>query len=148
MASSRRYILLASRSAVTRQQLHELLAQAGVTEAVETAASDVDAVTFVNNPDAEPPLAVFVDVEEIDHALRLIGWIVSSPTTHLIPVFAIVGSTARAEVEPFKPTHIVSRPLEMGSIKACIEKTPLLRRRPPEPPSAASKQSSPLLLLC
>jgi hypothetical protein len=144
--------LLASVSAQTPSLLADLLTQAGIVDPLITVKSDVEAVGTLHQPDREPPLAVFVDVPDLTDGTRLIAWIVSSPTTRLIPVFAIVGATGpnRAEVEGYKPTAIITHPLNAADISKCIELSPLLRgaRRTGGPaPPAAGRSSSPFSLL-
>jgi hypothetical protein len=143
MSNPKRYVLLASRSADTAVNLGQLLQGAGVTSPLVTVITDADGVAAVNDPQHEPPLAVFVDVAAFDSGLRLIGWIVSSPSTRLIPVFAILSATGpqTAEVERFKPTLIISHPLQLHDVSACVALCPLLQpgqsdepppsRRPP-----------------
>lgn len=141
----RRYILLASVSAETPAILSDLLAQAGVSEPVVSVPSDVQAVGTLHQPDREPPVAVFVDVPGLTDATRLIAWIISSPTTRLIPVFAIVGPSGpdRAEIEIYKPTSVISHPLTLTDISNCVELSPLLRGKAPEEPAEGGAGPSP-----
>jgi len=143
----KRYVLLVSASAQTPSILAELLTRAGIVDPLVSARTDVEAVSNLHQPDREPPVAVFVDVPGLTDAMRLIAWIISSPTTRLIPVFAITGPTGpdRAEVEAYKPTAIISHPLNPSDIAKCIEMSPLLRgtKRPGGAPPAASGGTSP-----
>jgi hypothetical protein len=144
--------LLASVSAQTPSLLADLLTQAGIVDPLITVKSDVEAVGTLHQPDREPPLAVFVDVPELTDATRLIAWIVSSPTTRLIPVFAIIGPTGpqQTEVEGYKPTAIISHPLKAADISKCIELSPLLRgakRTDGSTPAAPGRSSSPFSLM-
>jgi len=133
-------------SAQTPSILEDLLTRAGVADPLVSVRSDVDAVATLHQPDREPPLAVFVDVPGLAEVTRLIPWIVSSPTTRLIPVFAIVGSTGldRTEIEVYKPTAIISHPLNPEDIAKCIELSPLLRgaKRTERPPPASPGRTS------
>jgi hypothetical protein len=143
MPRPKRYVLLASRSADTAVNLEQMLQRAGVAAPLVTVTTAAEGVGAVNDPQNEPPLAVFIDVTDFDSGLRLIGWIVSSPSTRLIPTFAILGATGpqRSEVEVFKPTFIISHPLQLGDVCACVALSPLLQpggsddppppRRPP-----------------
>lgn len=150
--AAHRYLLLVSQSTQVAQVLGELVRQAGISEPLQTVATDGEAVTMLNHPDHEPPVAVFVDASGITDPLRLIGWIVSSPTTHLTPVFAIVGSKGppASEVERYKPTGIISHPLDLASVSACLRQCPLLRAsKPPDSPtSPPSGPVNPIVLFC
>jgi CheY-like chemotaxis protein len=111
--------------------LQERLLQAGISEPLLAVPTDTAAVARVNDPDHEPPIAVFVDVAEVPDSPRLIGWISSSPS-NLIPVFAVIdahGSQA-ADVECYKPTAIISKPLSLDAITSCVKQCPLLHPRP------------------
>jgi hypothetical protein len=102
-----------------------------------TAITDNDALTALHHPEREPPIAVFVDVPDLANATRLICWIVASPTSKLIPVFALVGSTEgqRAEVEACHPAAIISHPLDLRAVSTCVALSPLLGdSKPPEDP--------------
>jgi hypothetical protein len=97
-------------------------------EPVITVRSDVEAVATLHQRDREPPLAVFVDVPGLTDALRLVTWIVSSATTKVIPVFAILDPTDdRGEMEVCKPTAIITQPLKLEDISKCVDSSPLLR---------------------
>jgi hypothetical protein len=133
-------------SAQTPSLLADLLTRAGVVDPLVTVRTDVEAVATLHQPDREPPVAVFVDLPGLPDAMRLIAWIVSSPTTRLIPVFAIAGNASdRAEVESYKPTAIIPHPLSLEDISKCVELSPLLRgaKRAKETPPAKSGRSSP-----
>ena len=148
-----RYILLASPSVEFAGVLGDLLRQAGVSVPLLTATGDGEALTAVNDPHREPPVAVFVDVAEFPDPLRFIGWVVSSPTTRLIPVFAIVGSKGpqASAVEDYKPTAIVSHPLDLQSVARCVALSPLLcgsmKPDKPPPPAGPSPNSPPFSIL-
>jgi hypothetical protein len=150
--AAQRYLLLVSPSTELAQLLGDLLRQAGVSEPLHIVATDAQAATVLNHPDHEPPVAIFVDVPDLPEALRLIGWIVSSPTTHLLPVFAIVGSKGpqRAEVEAYKPTRVISHPLDLAAVSVCISLCPLLRpSKPPDnPTSPRSGSVNSIVLFC
>jgi hypothetical protein len=124
----KRYLLLASASTQTPSVLAELLGKAGIVDPVVTVQTDVEAVASLHHPDREPPMAVFVDVPGLNDAIRLVTWIVSSATTKVIPVFAILGPTDdRAEMEVCKPTAIITHPLKLDDISKCVDSSPLLR---------------------
>jgi hypothetical protein len=146
-----RYILLASVSAQTASILADLLSRAGVVDPLVTVRTDNDAVATMHQPDREPPVAVFVDLPGLRDATRLIGWIVSSPTTRLIPVFAITGPGApdSGEVEAYKPTAIIPHPLSLEDIAKCVELSPLLRGAKPRsgtPPANSGRPPFSLML--
>ena len=150
MPGPRRYILLASVSAQTPSLLGDLLTRTGVVDPLVTVRTDVEAVATLHQPDREPPVAVFVDLPGLPDAMRLIAWIVSSPTTRLIPVFAITGNASdRAEVEAYKPTAIIPHPLSLEDISKCVELSPLLRgaRANPTPPTNSERPSPPFSLM-
>jgi len=105
----------------------------------------------MHQPDREPPLAVFIDLAGLADAMRLIAWIISSPTTRLIPVFAITGPGApnSAEVEAYKPTAIIPHPLSLEDITKCVEMSPLLRGAKPRsgtPPARSGRPPFSLML--
>jgi hypothetical protein len=146
-----RYILLASVSPQTLSILTDLLNRAGVVDPLVTVRTDNEAVATMHQPDREPPVAVFVDLPGLRDATRLIGWIVSSPTTRLIPVFAITGPGApdRAEVEAYKPTAIIPHPLSLEDVSKCVELSPLLRgakRASQTPPANSGRPPFSLML--
>ena len=148
-----RYLLLATASTELGQTLSHLLREAGVSDPLRIVASDVEAASTMNQRDHEPPIAVFVDVADLADPLRLIGWIVASPTTRLIPVFAIIGSKGpqASQVEDYRPTAIISQPLDLPSVARCVALSPLLRgsKKPgkPPPPAAPPRGSPPFSML-
>jgi hypothetical protein len=142
-----RYILLVTACPELAATFEDLLPKAGVSEPLHTVASDVEAARRVNDPHHEPPIAVFVDASTVSNFHRLIGWIVSSPSTRLIPVFAMTGSDGPCveEVEPFKPTAIISQPLALEPLVGCIRQCPLLH--PPRPPGSSRRPPPGAILL-
>jgi CheY-like chemotaxis protein len=137
-----RYLLLVSPSTELTRVLQERLLQAGISEPLLAVPTDTAAVAKVNDPDHEPPIAVFVDVAQVPDSPRLIGWIVSSPTTNLVPVFAIVGANGpqAADVEPYRPTAIISKPLSLDALTSCIKQCPLLLPRPGLQPQPGARR--------
>jgi hypothetical protein len=149
--AAHRYLLLVSPSTELADALKGLLQQVGVSEPLHLVSTDTAAVVKLNDPDHEPPVAVFVDAAGVVGSSRLIGWIVSSPTTHLIPVFAIARSRESSdEIERYKPTATISQPLDLAAITACIQQCPLLRppTSGPNPPSPPRGPANPILLFC
>jgi hypothetical protein len=151
MPAPHRFVLVASTSSQVVDRVSELLREAGISEPVQAAATESEAITALHHPDREPPLAVFVDVPHFPDPLRLIGWIVASPTTRLIPVFAIIGPSGppAAEVEPYRPTAVISHPMDLNAVSRCISLAPLLRgsQRPNNPPTPPPPSGRKLLVL-